>query len=277
MKNFLILWKTISLLLVVFCFTGLAVTAQVKVGNNATFVNPNAVFELESTNKGFLLPRLALSSTTSPAPLNSFTAGILVYDTATVNDITPGLYYCDGTKWIKVNSGGNSGSGPATDSAWNLTGNSGTLPGTNFVGTLDNNDLVFKTNGVERLRLTKTGWVGIGTNNPQAALQIKGQVIIDSLQSGNIGTDSILVAGADGRIKKINASQLSGTSIKKTSITVAATGQLEFTTPALITDADKIMLYRNGVLINFTVGNSNTIVAEVTCRMGDEIKIIQFL
>lgn len=41
---------------------------------------------------------------------------------------------------------------PASAAAWNLTGNSGTTAGTNFVGTTDGVDFVIKTNGTERAR-----------------------------------------------------------------------------------------------------------------------------
>lgn len=41
---------------------------------------------------------------------------------------------------------------------WSLTGNSGT-GSTNFIGTTDNNSLVFITNNIERLRITTTGGV----------------------------------------------------------------------------------------------------------------------
>ncbi len=249
--------------------------SQVKVGDNATIVNPNAVFEIESNNKGFLLPRLALMATTNPYPLGAFTAGMLVYDTATAGDITPGLYYCDGTKWVKVNSG-EASNGTGGDNNWSRNGNTGTIPGTNFIGTLDEKDMVFKTNGTERLRLTKDGWIGIGTTTPQAALHVKGQVVIDSLQAGNLSTDSVLVVSADGRIKAVNGNQLySG--MKRVATTVAHMGQTNFTTPADITDGDRIMLYRNGVLIDFRVKSKNLIVSEVACVPGDEIKIIQFL
>jgi hypothetical protein len=37
---------------------------------------------------------------------------------------------------------------------WSLIGNSGTTPGTNFVGTTDSNDLVVKTNNIETARFT---------------------------------------------------------------------------------------------------------------------------
>jgi hypothetical protein len=41
---------------------------------------------------------------------------------------------------------------------WSLTGNSGT-GGTNFIGTTDNNNLIFKTNNIECLRITTLGGV----------------------------------------------------------------------------------------------------------------------
>ncbi len=40
-----------------------------------------------------------------------------------------------------------------TNVGWKTTGNTGTNPTTNFIGTKDNNDLVFKTNDTEEMRL----------------------------------------------------------------------------------------------------------------------------
>ena len=40
---------------------------------------------------------------------------------------------------------------------WDLTGNSGTNPETDFLGTRDNQPLVIRTNGTEALRITATG------------------------------------------------------------------------------------------------------------------------
>jgi hypothetical protein len=44
-------------------------------------------------------------------------------------------------------------------SGWSLTGNAGTTPGTNFIGTTDTQDLVFKTNNTERLRINAGGTI----------------------------------------------------------------------------------------------------------------------
>lgn len=42
-------------------------------------------------------------------------------------------------------------------SSWSLTGNSGTNSSSNFLGTTDNQDLVLKTNNLERIRMYNSG------------------------------------------------------------------------------------------------------------------------
>ena len=48
-------------------------------------------------------------------------------------------------------------------SDWTNTGNAGTTPGTNYIGTSDNKDVVFKSNGAERLRLLSGGDVKVSS------------------------------------------------------------------------------------------------------------------
>lgn len=50
--------------------------------------------------------------------------------------------------------------------AWELTGNTGTNPATDFLGSIDNQPLVIKTANTERLRVDTSGNVGIGTTTP---------------------------------------------------------------------------------------------------------------
>jgi hypothetical protein len=79
--------------------------------------------------------------------------------------------------------------GPAGPSgalnAWSLTGNAGTNPATNFIGTTDAQDWVIKTNNLERMRVGSTGNVGIGTNTASSKLHIsQGNILVDNYQSG---------------------------------------------------------------------------------------------
>jgi hypothetical protein len=55
---------------------------------------------------------------------------------------------------------------------WDLTGNSGIKPTTNFLGTRDLQPLAIRTNNTEKIRVTPTGNVGIGTTQPGAKLEI---------------------------------------------------------------------------------------------------------
>jgi len=251
--------------------------AQVKIGDNPKSINPDAMLEIESGNKGVLLPRIALKSTSSPSPLKMFSIGMIVYNTSTINDLTPGLYYCDGKSWIRANTGiVPSDSTSNQNVLWSLKGND-KVTASSFLGSINNAALIMKTNGTERMRITEKGWVGIGTETPKAALQVKGQLIIDSLEMGNTETDRILVANSNnGRVKMASASNfLMG--IQNQQVMVATNGQSIFQTPATITDINKIFLYRNGVLISFTANNSNSIIAEISCNKGDQIRIIQLL
>lgn len=64
-------------------------------------------------------------------------------------------------------------SGPSSvNTQWKLTGNDSTASGTNFIGTTDSVDFVVKTNNTERLRVTRNGNTGIGTDTPETLLDI---------------------------------------------------------------------------------------------------------
>jgi hypothetical protein len=64
---------------------------------------------------------------------------------------------------------------------WSDTGNAGTVPATNFVGTTDNSPLAVRTNNVEALRVlpgngSSGGNVGIGTTSPAFPLDVNGAI-----------------------------------------------------------------------------------------------------
>ena len=76
-----------------------------KVGDNPTIIESSAVLEVQSTNKGMLFPRVALTSTQDNTTITSPQVSLLVYNTATSgvypNDVTPGFYYWDGLIWAR--------------------------------------------------------------------------------------------------------------------------------------------------------------------------------
>ncbi|WP_433627030.1 cell wall anchor protein [Chryseobacterium cucumeris] len=50
--------------------------------------------------------------------------------------------------------------------SWSTTGNSGTNPSNNFIGTKDNQPLVFKTNNTKVMNILPNGVVKVGINDP---------------------------------------------------------------------------------------------------------------
>src|SRR5438093_6384872 len=64
--------------------------------------------------------------------------------------------------------------------SWELTGNAGTDPANNFLGTTDNKALVLRTKNISRLYIGSGGKVGIGTSSPLQKFDVKGNINIDS-------------------------------------------------------------------------------------------------
>lgn len=75
-----------------------------QVGIGTVIPNSNSILHLESNNKGLLITRVSLTSTANPSPLSAHIPGMLIYNINTINDVAPGLYYNDGTKWVLANS-----------------------------------------------------------------------------------------------------------------------------------------------------------------------------
>jgi len=77
---------------------------QVKIGNNPGTIDPNSLLELESTDKGFLPPRVTLDSLSSVFPLTgTVPAGMLVFNTG--GNVVDGYYYWNGTEWVSLGAG----------------------------------------------------------------------------------------------------------------------------------------------------------------------------
>jgi len=129
--------------------------AQVGVGTTT----PEGALDVSSTTNGFIPPRVALlTSLTTPTITNpqggALVRGTMVYNTTNGSGFTPGYYYWETTPTVASDTWIRLIGGPKTD--WSLTGNTGTTAGTNFVGTTDDQDLRFKTQGTDRLNLSNT-------------------------------------------------------------------------------------------------------------------------
>lgn len=122
--------------------------AQVGVGTTS----PNATLDVRSSNQatpsntdGILIPKVDTFPAINPTASQQ---SMLVFLTTASGVNQPGFYYWNfpTLSWIAV------GSTLAND--WSLTGNNATTPGTNFLGTTDDKDIVFKRKNV------KAGFLG---------------------------------------------------------------------------------------------------------------------
>jgi hypothetical protein len=104
-----------------------------QVGIGTTTPATSSALDITSTNKGLLIPRVALISTSDVATIASPVTSLLVYNSGFLPN---GYYYWNGTLWVLLATGNNAG--------WSLTGNSGTNPANNFIGTTDAQDLRFR-------------------------------------------------------------------------------------------------------------------------------------
>ncbi len=142
------------------CFT-LNLKAQIKIGDNPNSINQNSLVELESTNKGFVFPRIALTNVSTSNPLASdLLAGTVVFNTSssTTGGSGVGLYAWDGAKWQSLNAAN------AIAQSWSLTGN-GTTNASNFLGTTDSLGLSLRTANTEAIHIDSLQNVSIGVPN----------------------------------------------------------------------------------------------------------------
>lgn len=112
-----------------------------KVGIGTNTPVASALLELVSTNKGLLLPRMTSAqriAIATPAP------GLIVYQT----NAPFGFYYFDGSVWQQLIN-----TTAIAPQSWSLVGNTGTIDGTNFIGTTDNVPVTIRSNNINSARL----------------------------------------------------------------------------------------------------------------------------
>jgi hypothetical protein len=86
--------------------------------------------------------------------------------------------------------------------SWNITGNGNTNVTTNFIGTTNTTGLAFRTNNLERMRITGTGNLNIGltsgfaaaklqvANGSSVSLSSPGHFVLGKITAPNLGLDT---------------------------------------------------------------------------------------
>lgn len=119
--------------------------AQVGIGN--TNPDQSSLLEIgdgtDTNDKGVLIPRVKLTNLTSAtSPISSPATGLMVYNTEPTTGL--GFFYWNGTRWMGIDG----------EKDWKLDGNAGTNAATDFLGTIDNTALQFRTRDFTRFEIT---------------------------------------------------------------------------------------------------------------------------
>lgn len=85
-----------------FAAIGLSVLTHAQTGIGTFTPDKSARLDIYSDKTGFLMPRVALVRTTQQNPVTAPATSLMVYNTATSNDVTPGYYYWNGAKWTRL-------------------------------------------------------------------------------------------------------------------------------------------------------------------------------
>lgn len=150
----------------------------VSINSSGAAASSAAILDISSSTKGILIPR------TSSATRVTFPSvkALLVYDTSSSS-----FWYHDGLAWIELANGNN---------GWKTSGNTGTNPSINFIGTADNQPLRFRVNNQpaglldsSALGLTFFGY-GAGKNNTGSNNTATGFKSLTSNTTGSFNTAS---------------------------------------------------------------------------------------
>jgi hypothetical protein len=95
--------------MLIFTVVGIAsLNAQVRIGgltdpNNSAMLdlNPDDQTAQGNATLGLALPRVKLKNTQTASPLTAHVPGMTVYNVATSGDVVPGVYFNNGSKWLR--------------------------------------------------------------------------------------------------------------------------------------------------------------------------------
>ncbi|WP_078006548.1 hypothetical protein [Flavobacterium sp. KBS0721] len=88
-------------IILILAMIGFGTLSHAQTGIGTLNPDNSAQLDITSNKRGLLMPRVALVNTTDNSPVTNPATSLMIYNTATLNDVTPGYYYWN-NKWIRV-------------------------------------------------------------------------------------------------------------------------------------------------------------------------------
>lgn len=222
---------------------GATTTMNAQTGIGTAQPHQSAQLDITSSDKGVLIPRIALTSATQQLQTTvANEASLLIYNTATValEGLTPGYYYWDVAKWNRIVKD------DEIPAPVNITANNG------LTKTANNIALGGALTGATTVTTTAANTLAV------AGLQ----------QTSTIATDKVVVMDANGVLKIADASDFAktrNTTVFKTKVT-SSSGLL---TLGLITDWQPLNFNVTGA-DTFYNGTTNPMDANGTITVAED-------
>ena len=98
--------KKLVLILCLLATISFAIAQTTVISDVSHSGDASAVLDVYSTTKGLLFPRIALTNTSSASPVSSPATSLIVYNTASTGNVTPGYYYWNSAAWVRISAAG---------------------------------------------------------------------------------------------------------------------------------------------------------------------------
>lgn len=109
--------------IVIIAFSLVFLSGKAQTGIGTTTPDASAKLDVSATNKGFLPPRITLTSSSDATTIPTPATGLLVYNTGNNAGLAAGYYYWNGAVWTTIATAGGSGSVAAEFGAQFLASN----------------------------------------------------------------------------------------------------------------------------------------------------------
>ena len=138
--------KLIIIFFSIISISGHLRSQNVGINEDGSLPNSSAMLDISSTSKGILIPNIALTNVNDAGTIPNPATSLWVYNTGTGGLTPSGFYYNSGTPaapvWTYFSA----------STAWNLNGNTGTIPFSNYLGSTNDASVDFRTNNTIHVR-----------------------------------------------------------------------------------------------------------------------------